>query len=163
MIWERISKFYLESDEGYLIRACQDHHGWGYLVMGPVEKVTRVGGADFFRDMEYKVQYQAGDRVPPSCDYDSKKARLRLGFAHEREHGSTDGALASAKQICLDDFKIPKVLPGYLAHGSRTPRKNGGGSQFLEPDNSAQVVEGAADLCRGENSPRENAARGALL
>lgn len=106
--WQRVEDFAVESDEGYRIVALLICDCWSYSAFGPEEKIIQKDGGLFFRDLEYKESYLAGERVPPPYDYHTKKARYFIGGFPQKKYSSVDAALLAAKAACELDFENNK-------------------------------------------------------
>ena len=103
--WERTDLLAVESLGGYKVRALCVSGVWIYSAYSPEEKIIQRGSAWFFRDIEYKLRYEIGERVPPAYNYQTKRAALLIGCFREDTYGNTDAALAKAKAACVQDFE----------------------------------------------------------
>lgn len=140
MEWERVSKFAISSDEGYLIRVQEVNDAWVYLAYGPHNQVKQKGGRMMFEDIEYKERYEIGEEVPPQYNYKTKKASRDLGGYHSSTHGSPAAALAAAKGACelhrqhLIALHEERVLPTPCSNGGDNPRGSASDSAVSLPN-----------------------------
>ena len=102
--WSESGLYSVDSIEGYQVFVRKRYGQWFYSAYCSKEKITKNGDRWFFRELEYKEQYEIGERVPPAYDYRTLTAQLLLGMFAENDYGGTEAAQAAAKEACWLDW-----------------------------------------------------------
>lgn len=101
--WLRKGKYIQQSTDDYVITVGrqgkvikengESETRWRFVVYGPSTQTQSKNGHMHYQELVYRTQYQKGEEMPPSLDYETKRARRLIGGFD---------TLEQAKQACTD-------------------------------------------------------------